>query len=71
MLKTELAKGESEVWEKTEGPTVLFSTEGDGMLKAGGETFEIREGYIFFVGQGVEVELEAGEGLVVYGAYAE
>lgn len=37
----------------------------------GGEGFEIREGFVFFVGQGVEVEFEAEEGLVVYRAYAE
>lgn len=71
MLKTELGRGEGEVVGGFEGPSVLFATGGEGRMVAGGEGFEIREGFVFFVGQGVEVEFEAEEGLVVYRAYAE
>lgn len=73
MLKTELKSGEKEVVSPIAGPSVFFSTSGKGKMSASGEDFEIREGYIFFVGQGVEVAFEAEkeEGLVVYRAYAE
>ena len=71
MLKTELGKGEKEVVSEIAGPSVLFATSGEGSMKAEGETFQISEGYIFFAGPGVEVELEAGENLVIYRAYAE
>lgn len=71
MLKTELGRGEREVVGKIAGPSVLFATSGAGRMEAGGEGFEIKEGYVYFVGQGVEVEFEAEGGLVVYRAYAE
>ena len=71
MLKTVLKGGEKEVIEKIAGPSVLFATSGEGKMKSGGEGFEIKEGYIFFVGQGNEVELDAQRGLEVYQAYAE
>lgn len=71
MLKTELGRGEGEIVGGVEGPSVLFATGGKGRMVAGGEGFEIREGFVFFVGKGVEVEFEAEEGLVVYRAYAE
>jgi mannose-6-phosphate isomerase len=71
MLKTELEGGEREVVEKIAGPSILFSTSGQGKMSAGGEDFEVKEGYIFFIGQGVEVELVAERGLVIYRAYAQ
>ena len=73
MLRTELRSGEREVVEKVEGPSILFVTAGKGSMNATSEVFDVKEGYVFFVGQGVEVELKGeGEGeLVVYRAYAE
>ncbi|KAL6720185.1 hypothetical protein ACLMJK_002106 [Lecanora helva] len=71
MLVTELGKGEREVQEKVGGPSVVFATSGKGRMRAGGEEFEIRAGFVFFVGQGVEMELVAEDGLVVWRAYAE
>lgn len=71
MLKTELKGEENEIISNIAGPSVLFATSGAGTLKAGGEDLEIKEGYIYFAGQGVEVELQAEKGLVVYRAYAE
>jgi len=71
MLCTELGKGESEAVGGIEGPSVVFATGGKGEMRAGGEGFGIEEGWVFFVGCGVEVRLEAEEGLVVYRAYAE
>ena len=71
MLKTVLGKGGKETHAKVDGPSVLFATEGEGKMVAAGEEFEIKEGYVFFVGQGVEVSFEAGRTLEVYRAYAE
>lgn len=71
MLKTTLHAGQEEIQEKIAGPSVLFATSGAGKMKAGGEHFDINEGYIFFAGQGVEIEFSSEKGLEVYRAYAE
>lgn len=71
MLKTSLQARESEIQEKIAGPSVLFATSGAGKMQAGGEEFDIKEGYIFFAGQGVELQFSADSGLEVYRAYAE
>ncbi|KAL8999125.1 MAG: hypothetical protein Q9188_005960 [Gyalolechia gomerana] len=71
MLKTSLKEGEKETIRAIAGPSVLFATSGSGKLMADGQTHDINEGYIFFVGQGTEVGYEASSGLEVYQAYAE
>lgn len=71
MLRTSLKEGEKESIKAIGGPSVLFATSGSGKMMADGQTHEIKEGYIFFVGQGVEVSYEALTGLDVYQAYAE
>ena len=40
-------------------------------MKAGGEDFDINEGYIFFAGQGFEIKFSPEKDLEVYRAYAE
>ena len=71
MLKTSLQAGETEIQEKIAGPSVIFATSGAGTMEAGGENFDINEGYIYFTGQGVAVKFAAEKGLEVYRAYAE
>ena len=71
MLRTELQKGEKEVISKVDGPSVLFSTSGAGKMHVEGQAYDLQEGYVFFVGQGVEVAYETDKSLVVYRAYAE
>ena len=71
MLKTSLQDGEKETITAIAGPSVLFAISGSGKLLADGKTHDIKEGYVFFVGQGVEVSYEASSGLDVYQAYAE
>lgn len=71
MLRTDLGKGEKEVIGKVDGPSILFATSGGGKMRAEGQSYDIKEGYVFFVGQGVEMAHEADEELVVYRAYAE
>ncbi|KAL9605589.1 MAG: hypothetical protein Q9179_001206 [Wetmoreana sp. 5 TL-2023] len=71
MLKTNLKGGEKETIKAIDGPSVVFATGGSGKLVADGQTHDFKEGYIFFVGYGVEVVYEATDGLEVYQAYAE
>ena len=71
MLKTNLDSGEEEVQEKISGPSILFATSGAGKMKAATEEFDINEGYIFFVGPGVEIKFSSESGLELYRAYAE
>ncbi|KAL8729242.1 MAG: hypothetical protein Q9166_004863 [cf. Caloplaca sp. 2 TL-2023] len=71
VLKTTLKEGENDTVKAIAGPTVLFATSGSGKLMGDGQMHEIKEGYIFFVGHGVEVSYEASSGLEVYQAYAE
>lgn len=72
MLRTELGRGEGEVVGKVGGPSVLWVLGGEGRMEVCGEGWEVREGWVFFVGCGVEVGFVAGEeGLVVYRAFAE
>ena len=73
MLITHLAAGEKETVKEVMGPSVMIVTKGAGKMKARGKEYEVREGWVFFVGCGVEVDLEAhgDEGLNIYRAYAE
>ncbi|KAL8897612.1 MAG: hypothetical protein Q9207_007128 [Kuettlingeria erythrocarpa] len=71
ILKTSLKEGEKETIGAIAGPSVLFATGGEGKLIADGQTHDISEGYVFFVGQGIEVTHEATSELEVYQAYAE
>lgn len=63
--------GGKEVVEALGGPAVAFCVKGSGRLRGGGEELDCKEGYVFFVGAGTEVEFEAEGGLEVYVAYAE
>ena len=73
MLRTKLGKVEREEIEVIEGPSVVFVTNGEGKMKAGEEIFDLNEGCIFFVGQGVKTDLEATgpDELEVWRAFAE
>lgn len=71
MLKTTLKSGESDEVEKVGGPSVFIVTDGEGTLMAGGKDHELKTGYIFFVGAGVETTFKASNGLEVYRAYCE
>ena len=74
MLITELKGGEKDIVAKAEGPSVMIVTRGGGSMKVGGKEYELKEGWIYFVECGVDVEFEAangGKGLEIYRAYAE
>ena len=71
MLVTTLEGGEKETVAAILGPSVMIATSGSGILVAGSQKLSLEEGYIFFVGQGVELEFESDSGLEVYRAYAD
>jgi mannose-6-phosphate isomerase len=78
VLLTVLKEGETEKFEGIDGPSILIFTELDGGkgqagLKSSKGQEEIkREGQVFFVGAGEEIEVEAKKGRVVaYRAFVE
>jgi len=71
VLRTVLGENETETIGAIDGPTVMVVTSGSGWMNANGKTHDIKEGYVFFIGQGVEVTYKAGAGLEVYASYAE
>lgn len=71
MLATELWKGEKETVGALKGPSVMIVTKGKGKMKADGKEHELSDGYIYFIGQGTEIEFESEEGLQAFTAYAE
>jgi mannose-6-phosphate isomerase len=71
MLATELSAGQKETLAAVEGPSIAVVTNGQGTLKAKDKSWELGEGSVFFIAQGVELELQSGEGLSIYIAFVE
>jgi mannose-6-phosphate isomerase len=71
VLATGLGKVERETIRAIRGPSIMVVTKGDGTMRADGREYELREGYVFFVGHGVETEFDAASGLQVFRAYVE
>ncbi|KAG9780789.1 mannose-6-phosphate isomerase, partial [Aureobasidium melanogenum] len=71
MLVTHLAASESDSIKPVDGPSVMFATSGHGKMTVEGKSYTLDEGYVYFIGQGVGVDITAADGLAVYRAYAE
>jgi len=71
MLVTELLAGETETVKPIMGPSILFITSGFGRMRVESHEYALEEGGIYFIGQGVGVEIAARENLAAYRAYAE
>lgn len=71
MLATTVGGGESETIGKLGGPSIMVVTDGQGTLKADGKEYKLSEGYVFFIGHGVEFEIEATKTLKAFTAYVE
>lgn len=71
MLLTKLAAGEEEEVESIRGPSVMIVTAGDGKMTAEGNTYDLKEGFVYFVGCCVETKLEAQSELEVLRAFCE
>ncbi|GKZ20727.1 hypothetical protein AbraIFM66951_003028 [Aspergillus brasiliensis] len=74
VLGVRLGKGEKEVHRGIGGVSLLVVVRGSGWMGVQGEEekkFELREGWVYFVGAGVEVSFETEGGLLVYRPFAE
>jgi mannose-6-phosphate isomerase len=72
ILCTCLGAGEKETHKAILGPSLMIVTKGCGTMKIpGNQNVELKEGYVFFVGQGVALDFGTDKGLAVYRAYAE
>ncbi|PYH78438.1 mannose-6-phosphate isomerase, class I [Aspergillus uvarum CBS 121591] len=74
VLGTSLGAGEKETYKPVGGPSLLIVTKGNGTMSvAGGDgkTFDLREGYTYFIGAGVALDLSTEKGIAVYRPYAE
>ncbi|KAJ5764553.1 hypothetical protein N7533_003234 [Penicillium manginii] len=72
ILCTCLGAGEKETHKAILGPSLMIVTKGCGTMKIpGNQKVELKEGYVFFVGQGVALDFGTDKGLAVYRAYAE
>ena len=71
LYATTLADGESDTIGAINGPSIMIVTEGEGTLKADGKEHKLSAGYIFFVGQGTEIDFKATKALKAFTAYAE
>ncbi|CDM26645.1 hypothetical protein DTO012A8_9875 [Penicillium roqueforti] len=72
VLCTTLGAGESETHKAILGPSLMIVTKGCGQMKfPENKTAELKEGYVFFVGQGVALDFVTDKGMAVFRAYAE
>ena len=71
MLVVDLGSQESETIKPLQGPAVMVVTGGKGTLKAEGKEYEVKEGYVFYIGYDTQLEFTAGESLEAHIAYAE
>ncbi|KAF2090270.1 mannose-6-phosphate isomerase [Saccharata proteae CBS 121410] len=71
MLLTEVGNGEKENIKPIGGPSIMVCTQGDGKLKANGKSYDMKEGYVYFIGQGTEMDFEAEKQLQIFTAYVE
>lgn len=71
MLVTKVDAGKSEHIKALQGPSIMVITKGAGTLKAEGKDYELKEGYVFFVGFNTRLELVASDKLETHIAYCE
>jgi mannose-6-phosphate isomerase len=72
MLITQLNAEAKETVKAVYGPSIMIVTSGKGIMRATGKVIDLSFGYIFFIGQGVDVEFETKEEkMMLYRAYAE
>ena len=62
MLVTNLGAGKKEVVAPLGGPGVMLVTGGKGKMTAEGQERDVKEGWVFFVGVGTELEFVGDDG---------
>lgn len=64
--------GTKEKVKVVNGPSIMIVTSGSGIMRVDGKEVDLSLGFIFFIGQGVDVEFETkDEKVMVHRAYAE
>lgn len=71
VLSTCLGPGETETHKSVLGPSLMIVTKGGGKMNIPGKTIELKEGYVYFVGQGVALDFSTEKGMAVFRSYAE
>lgn len=71
MLVVELSSKAEETIKPLQGPAVMVVTGGNGIMKAEGNEFEVKEGYVFYIGYNTELQFTSDDGLEAHIAYAE
>ena len=71
VLATCLGPGETETHKAILGPSLMIITKGCGTMNVPGKAIEVKEGYTYFVGQGVALDFSSEKGMAVYRPYAE
>lgn len=67
MLAIEIGEGKEENLTSSEGPGVAIVTSGEGTLDGDGKTFDVKEGFIFYIAPGVDTRWKGTKGhLQVY-----
>ncbi|KAJ4270521.1 hypothetical protein NW762_002208 [Fusarium torreyae] len=71
VLATDLKSGEREALSEG-GPKIVLATRGSASVKANDQSFELSEGHVYFIAQGVKLDITAGnDGLLLHTAIAE
>jgi mannose-6-phosphate isomerase len=71
VLATDLKSGEREALSEG-GPKIMLATRGSASVKANDQSFELSEGHVYFIAQGVKLDITAGSGgLLLHTAVAE
>ncbi|KAF4457144.1 Mannose-6-phosphate isomerase [Fusarium albosuccineum] len=71
VLATELGASEREVLGEG-GPSILLATRGNATIKANDQSFDLSEGHVYFIAQGVKLDITAGtDGLLMHTACVE
>jgi len=66
MLRADLKGNSYDELSGSEGPGVMIVTQGHGTMKADGKTFELTEGFIFFVAPRVSIKWETETGMQIF-----
>ncbi|KAF2839577.1 mannose-6-phosphate isomeras-like protein [Patellaria atrata CBS 101060] len=71
MLSITLGENETEEVQALGGPGILVVTDGKGEFEADGKTHDLEEGFVYFIGQGVETKFSSKEKLKTFLAFVE
>lgn len=71
VLLTCLGPGESETHKSILGPSLMIVTKGSGKMNVPGKALEMKEGFVYFVGQGVALDFSTDKGMALYRPFAE